>query len=1628
MNVSFQNIDLNERPMLILKNASDQNIGVLSCLTSLDVDLKYNETSTITFEVPAFFDGQPTPFYDLLVSRRVVEIPGVGQFILVNPSEVDDGITRKKTCKAYSLDYEFTFKKITIPDGVYKFWDSTAWKNTVLGMILELMPSWSLGHVPISISNKYRMFSLDNENLYNLIKGTLQETYECLFEFDTINRVITIKDANEEVGVDPVYFSTKNLIKSIEVSENTEDIVTRLDVNGAEGVDIRSANPTGTNKIINLDYYMTPDNFPQNVIDAYNQWKETVSDYKDEYYDLSIAYSIQKTRLALEQAVLTDIKNDFTALETRQSVWAEQYSKSKNKSEALAQLSAIKNEMNSLNSEMSVQEQTVAEVEAICNSSYRRLSEIVKMCDFYTSYDENTKRTTQRYTDNERMLIDRYIIDGEIEDSTFVFEATERINPIEKIIYGKSITLRYSTWDDLSLGGVSDLYFGDTGYIGRVKQTYQIRQHDENTEPVTTTVFILYDGVIDGKSYADGTLTIMYSGSSPIYDTEIVDNVWEDINGVTHYTSNTYYTITYPRANCHFTQSSTEFQRQSVALELYEYGKNILYDLSRPSHTFSIDSANFLSLAEFEQFKNQLSLGKSVYVELADDSILKPICIGVNFDWFDKSSLNLEFSDSFASPDKSFRLVDLLEKSISMGRTVDSSKYAYSAYVDSGVDSYVNNLLNSAIDVAKTAITSSSNQAVTWDESGLRLRRRLANTDDEYEPEQIWINNNSIIMTTDGWQTSEMAIGKFYDANIDGYVWGIAAPRIVGTMIAGSSLIIESAKESGGHAVFRMDENGCVLYNTDMTISNDSRKIIINPDVGIAIGNNNMVFNPDPGADEDDYGGKDFKSNANFWVDSDGNITMRGNITATGLTIVDPDYSADTITGDNSNSQLATMNSLINLINSYSADNSAALDKLIENVNAQLAQQSASTSHIFYGSEDKSNVKPGDVWYGAGENGDRVYKYVGYWENIYSTAVEDWLSVIGSADALRDGEIVVYNTSSDPSLDSSIRVNTGDIWIKPVNASYGTYSWDNNQWVAASDNSMSSFINTMYDAIGESAKVYIGSSENASAVAGDIWFNQNSNSISIKKKAYEYVTYTHNGITYDYTVPNNAAGKLYNPILLLEFLLALGDKCNSQKSSTIKFSATENTPSGRSVICAYYMPDLDDLHSRTPNASNSIDLIRKHLQMTTKGANSWYSVYSSYYRKLYHEIDTFFEDENNMNISVLDNFYDLFEEYYRKDTTSNARIPDGNELHYIIYYVSSLNDISSVPEDYMFFDRATKHVYVKRGGWKDYSSAEGTHILNSAANLRPQGSTSLTIYKDDTLSDTYVNGDIYINKQPEVLGIWNTNAFIAQQGRAAYNDDLSDVFTQSANRVVYSSTTPTVGENSGELDVNDIWFNTNSHSVKRVATLVEWEDITSSVQAASSSVTDGTNGINFTYGTNNTAVVTINKASGIKAGVSTVLGGAYFQVSGVNMGFFDSNNRPLFEYSGGRMQFANTWNAINSGAAGDSGIVSPLESPTAICKSHVDCLAGCGYYVEGNHVYVTVNVKSANAISAQQVVNTGNIPSAYRPSTNVYSVGLCGSGSASGLIVGGVNSYGNVYILQSAIAFDWCDLVIDYVI
>lgn len=130
-----------------------------------------------------------------------------------------------------------------------------------------------------------------------------------------------------------------------------------------------------------------------------------------------------------------------------------------------------------------------------------------------------------------------------------------------------------------------------------------------------------------------------------------------------------------------------------------------------------------------------------------------------------------------------------------------------------------------------------------------------------YEDDQIAMLNNNIVFTADGFETVKMAIGRFKDET-RGDCFGVVAPNIVGTLLAGETLRIQTKSEEGKPIAFQVDETGAKLHNAEFDIITSTRQgqrqIVLNPTVGIAMG----VY---PVYNESGFD----KENARFYIDAE---------------------------------------------------------------------------------------------------------------------------------------------------------------------------------------------------------------------------------------------------------------------------------------------------------------------------------------------------------------------------------------------------------------------------------------------------------------------------------------------------------------------------------------------------------------------------------------------------------------------------------------------------------------------------------------------------------------------------------------------------------------------------------------
>lgn len=1042
MVIDLSQFDFKKKPTLILRNPDGTAIGVLGTAYNIKLDPHYNEVSTLEFDLSAYDAVMRTPHYHQVIGLRIVDLKGVGQFVLNNPKATNAGAWETKHCTAYSLEREFVRKNVYLEKNVYNFWNPVAPEGTVLGIIMEKFPNWSIGKVDSDLIGKYRSLDDTDDNAYNVMKSTIQEAYGCIFDFDTYKREVNVVSASGAPSSLPVFFSLDNLIKQLEIEEDDENIATCLGVYGADGLSIIDVNPMGGAKLYDFDYFMNETNFAPKTIEKYQTWKAHFKAVQEPFYNLTVEQALKESQVAAEGARLTDLQGELKALEGIQSTWVEllashDYSGKTLEDGMPADEEGVQNELDKVNGlirdkrqEIDAQQAVVDGAKAKADQLQAERKAIVDGCQFEAFF-----------TEEEILQLDHYITENSIEESSFVASEVKNYNAKDtSLIVNNATVALYGSYNDKGTVAFADLpsasnadynavyhiasdekrhwdsaltrvitpalkkeaasitkknadtqsheLSGEFTAFVRVAQDLYVENADGNVvdnspasirylangilsvgqrpESLTAeTYFLTTADFVDGagvvypagvsvavqgtsrsKKYKvlpsdfhmeeESSITSIQRDNSTIYslsggrfslsagnmalDADVVRvsvEVMQDktftlsayLNsgtlGSTSFPSGTVVltgesksastesaklTLNIKEARFYFTQNLTEWERRSVAWDLFQYGQEVLEKVSQPSYSFTVDSADFLVMDEFEAFKNALSLGKRVYLKLDDGRVLTPLLLGFSHTFDEKSGLALEFSNKFTGNDENDRLVDLLEQSVSMGKKLDLSR-EINAFTKSHANTAIHDFMNGALDVAKNSILSTTGQAIFWDENGLRLCKWNSDRTG-YEDEQIWMKDNLIVFTEDAWQHAKMAIGHIHDDEL-GDLWGVIADSIVGKLLAGENLIIMGTDPAGKKTLFRVDGSGMYAYNSRFWMeSANGGAFAIDPSFGLGLGQGNpfVVGNDgtivpkciDPQTGELKLDKDGFPVGMNFWAGMDGQVYIRGKVFATG--------------------------------------------------------------------------------------------------------------------------------------------------------------------------------------------------------------------------------------------------------------------------------------------------------------------------------------------------------------------------------------------------------------------------------------------------------------------------------------------------------------------------------------------------------------------------------------------------------------------------------------------------------------------------------------------------------------------------------------------------------------------------
>lgn len=298
MIVRFDSLNRFELPKLYLCSPGSKYLdGVVSGVAGILTDtqdeeliINFNAVSELNFRLNRTKrdNAEDTEFVYKLFrttqNRRMIYVDDIGFFIITDVTDGFDGLNQYKDVRAESCEIEIQSKNIPfIDDGTYQFGD-------LLNTVISTVPGWTIGEIDEGVADRWRTFEdvSADLNCLGFMMENMQDAYECIFTFDCINRIVNVYDQNNYVEETSIHITKDDLINSIDITENSDDLYTVLSVTGDEDLNIAAVNPLGTGQIYNFDYYIS---WMSDALQAkLNAWKVDVDAAEEPYIEKNREY------------------------------------------------------------------------------------------------------------------------------------------------------------------------------------------------------------------------------------------------------------------------------------------------------------------------------------------------------------------------------------------------------------------------------------------------------------------------------------------------------------------------------------------------------------------------------------------------------------------------------------------------------------------------------------------------------------------------------------------------------------------------------------------------------------------------------------------------------------------------------------------------------------------------------------------------------------------------------------------------------------------------------------------------------------------------------------------------------------------------------------------------------------------------------------------------------------------------------------------------------------------------------------------------------------------------------------------------------------------------------------------
>lgn len=670
---------------------------------TINYTTKFNDLDEITFTIDKYItlsDGESVKSngYDSIHAFMEVFVEDIGYFQIREP-EISNEINKEtKTVTGVSIVTELLQKDLVgftvntsataslemladnninslgYPNEYITFYNPTNKQLSLLDLVLEKAVGWSVGTIDDFLKNQRYSFDNINENIFSFLTKTLSSTARCIFTFDTINKTVSAYSENHIGNDTGIVIAERNLLNSINVQCDSDNIYTRLNVQGKDSLNFADIN-YGDTHIFNLEYYSNLSYMNQDLIDALKTWQKARDDNRDSY--------------------ICDV--------TTYQGYLEQISEIDNKVPTNGVLNNWDNmSIDELNKNLTYYNSLIKEFQIIAQNTHPKTGE--------TEYTGNlddyspSRLKADGTVDHDAYMND---LDGQGKETyreiiTYVIPNIEiaiknfDLTKDEKKDYFKDYL---TDWD---LYGLVELKAKQSSYEDQIstlksyqkdwdKLTKEERASHGDNEATYSQYHNEYkklDGYIKAiKSKATELQTqkdILTGNRDALSKTlaTIRNNMsitgGRNVNGVfvKWFTDSQLQTVNllfhdtdYTNENILVTKLNNFSERLDIEKELYKDAEEELSELAIPQYTFSCTLDNLLSMYEFAYWHNDFKIGNFITLEVSEDVFTRLRLISISYNPFIKTNdLSVEFSNMVTGEDGRNDFSYIFDKAISASK------------------------------------------------------------------------------------------------------------------------------------------------------------------------------------------------------------------------------------------------------------------------------------------------------------------------------------------------------------------------------------------------------------------------------------------------------------------------------------------------------------------------------------------------------------------------------------------------------------------------------------------------------------------------------------------------------------------------------------------------------------------------------------------------------------------------------------------------------------------------------------------------------------------------------------------------------------------------------------------------